>query len=134
MPVASYAKKVADPQPDELEKFFEAHKNQYAMPDSPEPGFRVPHRIAVQYFRAETDKFADAKTITEAQIKEEYEKQKDIYDRVGAALFDREKEEKAEKGEKPAGAPPKQGKPAAEEKRLVVPSQKPAAEGNPPLK
>ena len=124
VPVAAYAKKLAEPKTADIESFFEAHKNQYARPDSPEPGFRVPHRIAVQYFRGNTDKFADPKTITEAQIKEEYEKQKEMYDRFEAMLPEKPLTEKEEK--KPeAAASPKQGKPSAEEKRPPVLQQSP---------
>ncbi len=149
VPVASYAKKVPDPKPAELEKFFEAHKNQYASPDSPEPGFRVPQRIAVQYFRADTDKFADPKTITEAQIKEEYEKQKDMYDQFEALLRQQErpkadkaagkeekkeekigKGEKGEKGERKTVGP--QEKLAPEAKKPAVPQQKSAPESQKP--
>ena len=74
---------------------------------------------------ANTDKFADPKTITEAQIKEEYEKQKEMYDRFEAMLPEKPLTEKEEK--KPeAAASPKQGKPSAEEKRPPVLQQKPA--------
>ena len=135
VPVAPYAKKVAEPKTAELEAFFEDHKNQYASPDSPEPGFRVPHRIAVQYFRADTDKFADPKTITEAQIKEEYEKEKEMYDRFGALMPEKPKTEKAgksEKAEKPEAASPKQGKPSAEEKKSAPETKKSAPEAKKP--
>ena len=62
--------------------FFEENKEQIAMPDSPEPGFHQPQRIALEYVKADIEKFADPKTITDQQVRERYEKDKDKYDKL----------------------------------------------------
>ncbi len=70
--VARYAE-VPVPDAEKLEKFFTKHKAKYPRADSPEPGFRVPKRIAVQYFEADPEKLADPKAITAAEIEAEYQ-------------------------------------------------------------
>ncbi len=78
--IAGFVKQVTDPTEAELKKFFEENKTRYPSPDSPEPGFRKPHKIALEYFRADYDKFASPKTITDTEIQQQYEKHKDLYD------------------------------------------------------
>ena len=70
--VKDFTGKVAEPDEATLKEFFEKNKNNYAAADSPQPGFRVPQRIALQYFIADVDKFADPKAVTDAEVKEEY--------------------------------------------------------------
>ena len=81
VPVAQYTGKVPTPTNEEVEEFFEKYKNRYPHAASPEPGFRVPKRIAVQYFAVNLEKFADPKAITDAEIDKEYEAHKEDYDR-----------------------------------------------------
>ena len=77
VPVADYVGKVANPTEEELKTFFEENKERIAMPDSPKPGFHQPQRIALQYVKADVEKFADPKTITDQQVQERYEKEKE---------------------------------------------------------
>ncbi len=58
VPVANYLSRIDEPGDEELKTFFEQYKDRYALPDSPEPGFREPQKIALQYFKANVDKFA----------------------------------------------------------------------------
>ena len=81
VPVAQYAGKVPAPTNEEVEAFFEKYKSRYPHAASPEPGFRVPKRLAVQYFAVNLEKFADPKAITDAEIDKEYEAHKEAYDR-----------------------------------------------------
>ena len=53
IPVSDYLDKVEDPDDEVLEKFFEAHKGDLANPNSAEPGFRVPAKVAVEYVKAD---------------------------------------------------------------------------------
>ncbi len=78
VPVASYVDRVPDPGDTELETFFDEYKDKYPLPDSPEPGFRVPQRVALQYFKASLDDFV--KKVTDEEIKQQYEKNKGLYE------------------------------------------------------
>lgn len=69
------AKVTTEPSEKEIQELFEKYKDQIDDPDFPEPGFRVPRKIAIQYVKADFNKFLeDAKAqITEEQIKAEYD-------------------------------------------------------------
>ncbi len=97
LPVERYAAKVRVPDEKELKEFFDECKTRYPTPDSPEPGFRLPKRIAVQYFRANVDKFVDLKSVTDAEIKEEYERDTDYYEDKDKSLAAEEKAAEAAK-------------------------------------
>lgn len=73
LPVESFVGQVPDPDEATLLAFFEQHKSQLPHPASPEPGFREPQRIALEYFKANVD----AVEVSDAEIKEYYEKNKD---------------------------------------------------------
>ena len=47
---------------------------------SPEPGFKVPHKVAFEYFKADIDEFAKKMTVTDPEILKQYEKNKEYYD------------------------------------------------------
>ena len=81
VPVADFVDEIADPGDEQLKAFFEEHKDQYAQPSSPEPGFRVPHRVAVKYFQADGEMFRSPEVITDEEVRAEYEKNKDEWDR-----------------------------------------------------
>ena len=76
--VANYVARVDEPSDEELKAFFDEHKEEYSLPDSPEPGFREPQRVALQWFKADQEKFLAQ--VTDEEIKQRYEKNKDLYD------------------------------------------------------
>jgi len=78
--VADYVKNVDDPSEEELKKFYEENKETLPNPESPDPGFRVPHKVAFEYFKANVDKFAEK--ATDAEVLSRYEKKKDYYDQA----------------------------------------------------
>ena len=78
VPVADYVAKVDEPKDEELKTFFDEHKEEHPQPASPEPGFREPQRVALQWFKADQDKFLAQ--VTDAEIKQRYEKNKELYD------------------------------------------------------
>ena len=82
VPAANFLAEVEDPDEKTLRAFFEENKDKYASPYSPEPGFREPHRIAVNYLKAEYDKFLSPSTVTDEEVRQQYEKKKDLYDQV----------------------------------------------------
>ncbi len=75
--VVDFMDQVEDPGEDTLRAFFDEHKDRLWRPDSPEPAFREPKRIALQYFKAELDEFVDPKSVTEEEIARYYEENKD---------------------------------------------------------
>jgi hypothetical protein len=68
---------VPEPDDETVRKFFEEHKDDLRRPGSPEPGFKQPHQVALQYLKAEYEAFLDEEAITEEEIEEHYEKFKD---------------------------------------------------------
>jgi len=73
---------IKDPSDGELKGLFEKFKDKLSRPDSPEPGFRVPHKIEVQYFKADAAKFSGPGAITDEEIQNSYEKNRAYFDRL----------------------------------------------------
>jgi hypothetical protein len=149
IPVANYVDQIDEPTDEELKTFFEENKERFPLPDSPEPGFREPQRIAMQWFKADPEKFLA--TVTDEDIKKHYEENKEAYDQAekkaeSTAVEPRETEpngvekpaaEKPAASEKPAAdeKPAVPEKPAtaeksAEEEKVVTPESKTAAATN----
>ncbi len=75
--VSDFIGEIATPSDEVIASFYAEFKNAEPVPGSPMPGFKVPQKAKVQYFVAEHDKFADAKSVKDEEIKEHYEKNKD---------------------------------------------------------
>jgi len=132
VPVANYLSRIDEPGDEELKAFFEQYKQQYALPDSPEPGFREPQRIALQYFKTNLDKFAGS--VTEEEIKAHYEKNKQQYDEAQKKAEGKKAEEPSTKGakdvkpaDKPAAKETKEAKPPEAAKQPAAVKQPEAA-------
>ncbi len=91
--VANYLDRIDEPSDEELKAFFEKHKDQYPLPISPEPGFREPQKIAMEYLKADYEKFTAPNVVADEEIKARYEKNKDLYDQP-AKKPEEKKEEK----------------------------------------
>ncbi|HEX4132946.1 MAG TPA: hypothetical protein VHZ24_23135 [Pirellulales bacterium] len=126
---------VKEPSERELVAFFDEHKQEEAVPGSPKPGFKVPHKAAFEYLRADYEKFYDEAVISDKELEEEYEKHKDEKYRYSSLASEPETdeetkpEEPATKDEKPAAgdknqAETKQSEPAGKEKPSDEPSSK----------
>lgn len=77
VPVEKFVGQVADPSPAVLAEFFEKHKDVAYQPQSPDPGLREPHRVVVQYMKAEFEKLVDLKSVSDEEVREYYEKNKE---------------------------------------------------------
>lgn len=77
VPVPRFVDEVANPSEATLREFFEQRKEDPYVPTSPEPGFLEPHKIAVEYFKAEYEKLADIAEVTQEDISKYYEQFKD---------------------------------------------------------
>jgi hypothetical protein len=55
VPVERFLNSVKDPDEATLEQFFNKYKDQEDIPESPEPGFKKPKQIAIEYFKVDYD-------------------------------------------------------------------------------
>ena len=75
--VADFVGKIPDPDESTIRGFFAQHKLEFYDPWSPEPGFREPKKAAFEYLKADYATFVDRVTVTDEEIEQEYEKNKD---------------------------------------------------------
>jgi hypothetical protein len=70
--------RIPKPTDAQLAAFYEAHKDEVASPSSPEPGFKDPPGVKLEYIKADYVKFFDkAKAaITEEEIRKDFESRK----------------------------------------------------------
>jgi len=128
--VADFVDYESDPGDAVLEPFFEAHKQRYPNPYEPTPGFREPKRIAVRYFKADYERFASPETISDEEVLEEYEANKELYDRLGGSI-----EEEPEEAEGPGKPTVEESAPKGGEGPETTPPSNPASDegaGPPP--
>jgi hypothetical protein len=98
----AFIDKVPDPGDAELEKFFEQHKSTFEQLNDDgkglQPGFRQPRRVRLNYISLDYKSFeesvAKSDPVTDAQIAEHYEKNKDARYRVSTLpAIDEKKDE-----------------------------------------
>ncbi len=112
---------VKDPSEDESKALFEKYKDKLPNPSSPEPGFRLPHKIDVQYFKAEFAKFSDPATITDEEFQVAYENNRAYFDQ-----FQLEKEESKSAAPEKKGEQDKENTSEQEKKEATPAGEKPA--------
>ncbi|HQU41774.1 MAG TPA: SurA N-terminal domain-containing protein [Pirellulales bacterium] len=101
--VEDFIGEVADAPTEDLQAFFDAHKEQEPDPASPTPGFKEPKKAAFQVVVAQFENFLDEAAVTEDEIKEHYEKFKDtryLWDQY--ALSEDEDESEPDEEKKPS--------------------------------
>ncbi len=74
--VDRFVNSVSDPDEATLQKFFDKYKEKEDVPESPEPGFRIPKRIAVEYFKVDYDHLFDP-----GELEKYYEEHKEEFKR-----------------------------------------------------
>jgi len=131
VPVAQYLDRIPDPSDDDLKVFFEEYKTKYPRPDLPDPAFRVPQKIALQFFKADHDKFADA--VTDEEINARYAKDKELYDQLekGSTKDTKKPEEKKPDEAKPEEKKPEEAKPEEKKPEEAKPEEKKPEEKKP---
>ena len=92
IPVADFINQVEDPTEKELQEFFNKHKDTVKgrsrigleIHESPEPGFREPEKVRLQYLLADFDAFVDQihGEVTDEEVKAHYEEFKDQYELI----------------------------------------------------
>jgi len=140
--VKDFVSKVPNPSDAELQALFEKYKENFASPDSPLPGFKVPPKAKFQFFAAKVDDFVNAEKpkVTDDEIKKYYEDHKERFRKSDDSGSDStsksvtpEKGSTAEKAKpddknsgKPATKPGTSG--AASEKASPEKTEKPATD------
>jgi hypothetical protein len=137
--VADYVGQLAkQPTDAEIQQLYQAGKDRYAEPDSPEPGFKRRHKIAFQYAKAEFDKFLEKEmaAVTQEQVEKYYgDNKKDFVAPELPPAEEKKMETPKDGGAKPGEKPsepsekPKDSPPAKADE-TTKPQEK-AAEGKP---
>jgi hypothetical protein len=118
-----------------LRAFFEKHKERLPDPNSPEPGFREPHRIDVEYFKANYETFVDLASVSDQAIRDYYEANKEqLYkDMLPEAPPSAAPKTETPKVEAPKAEPGKTSGPAKETPKAEPPkSEAPKGTGTAP--
>ena len=74
--VADFVGEIADPSDGTVERFYDDHKEAEPRPGSPEPGFKIPQKVKIDYFQADKKNFLDPASVSEQEIKDYYEQNK----------------------------------------------------------
>ena len=117
----SLAAQVPAPSEATLQAFFERYKNDLPEARSVNPGFKEPHRATYQYLVAKQETFEAeaAKTVTDEQIKEFYDKNKTTLFRAKPAA------------EKPAADPAKPAETTPADEKKPAPAKPASVEEKP---
>lgn len=129
VPVESYFAKIEDPGDEVLKPFFMQYREELPKPDSPKPGFKKPQRVAIEYFKADMEKFTSPEAVSEDEVMEYYEKNKD-YLKQAYPPFTPEKP--AEETDKKTGEDAKTELPGLEGAADKKPAETPPAETKTP--
>ncbi len=81
VPVEAFAELVEEPSEADLRALYEKYRDRIPLPDQPEPGFRKPPRVHLQYASISVEKLVAEleKTVTDEEIKRYYEENKELY-------------------------------------------------------
>jgi hypothetical protein len=81
--VSDFVDGVADPDEPTLQAFFDEHKARLPDPASPDPGFREPEKVAVDYLKAEYEPLFEraAEAVPQEEVAKYYEEHKEDYKR-----------------------------------------------------
>ncbi|NUQ62547.1 MAG: hypothetical protein HUU20_08665 [Pirellulales bacterium] len=138
LPVAGFVNRVADPSEAVLREFFDKYKDNLPDPANPEPGFRTPRKIAIEYVKADFDQMLKTvePEITDEEVRKYYEEHKENYKREELPAIEPktapkpEVDKPAETEPAPAEKTPETAKPAEEPQKQ--PAAAPGAEAKVP--
>lgn len=128
IPVADFLEKVAEPHDSQVKQFYEQYRLKEPDPLSPEPGFKIPKRVRVQYAVAAYEKFLRPQEVSLQEIADRYDRDKDdlyvhpkllSYEAEKREQHRRLKEEQEKKDKQKQTKKQKQGKPAGAGKGLM---------------
>lgn len=76
-PVEKYIDQVPTPDERTVRSFFEEYKTRLPNPQSPEPGFKVPNKVTLEYLKADFQKWLLNTKIPDEELRRVYEERKD---------------------------------------------------------
>lgn len=124
LPVASFVEKVAEPDEVALQEFFEKYKKAAALPYGATPGFRIPPKVALEYFQVDYAKLSEATQVSDEEVAKYYEEHKEQYKRT---KFSDTSPAAPAAAEKAAPSEPAQSEPAKSEPAQSEPAPSPEA-------
>jgi len=129
--VAEFVDDVPDPTDATLLAFFDQHKDELDDPTSPDPGFREPKKVAVEYLKAEYEALfnRELEAVTAGEVDKYYQEHKEDYKQEELPGSAHEGPAAAESpSDAGGGKAPEQEKPAEQQPPA---EQKPPAEQGP---
>ena len=129
VPVEDYFAKIEDPGDEVLKEFFVKYREELPSPYSPKPGFKKPQRVAIEYFKADMEKFMSPEAVSEEDVMEYYEKNKDYLKQAYPPLTP---DKPAEETDKKAGEDAKTELPGIEGATDKKPEETPPVETKTP--
>ena len=114
LPTNDYVALTRKPAEDEVSKFYDKYKDREPVPGSPDPGFKRPKQVSLEYIVADMRDYqaTAGKTITDEQISTYYEENLDEFKRT----------EPVKAAEEPAAEEPATEEPATEEPATEEPA------------
>ena len=124
VPVEQFADMVDAPTDGELRALYDKYKDQIPVPDQPEPGFRRPPRVHLQYASIGVDNLVAEleKSVTEEEIRRYYEENKELY-RIDEPEEETEGQQEAPEQEPAAQDQPSDSKSASDKEQPGEPEK-----------
>ncbi|QDU59229.1 periplasmic folding chaperone [Planctomycetes bacterium Pan216] len=85
-PVADFVSEEEKPTDEDLQKVFDRYKEVIADPDADMIGFRVPEQVEVQYLVADLGNFTDQVKVTDKEIRDYYDNNKDEFKVISSSV------------------------------------------------
>jgi hypothetical protein len=79
LPVDRYLDKVPMPNEQQIREYFEQYKTRLPDPLSPDPGFKVPAKVTVEYLKADFQKWLTNIKLEDKDLRDYYEQHKDEF-------------------------------------------------------
>ncbi|WP_347246202.1 hypothetical protein [Thermogutta sp.] len=133
-PVEKYIDQVPAPDERTVRAFFDEYKTRLPNPQSPEPGFKVPNKVTLEYLKADFQKWLLNTKIPEEELRRVYEERKDdLFVRPAPPPTEATSTSPSESGQT-AGNPSSGGSPQGSPESTQAPSagtEKPPASSTP---
>ncbi len=79
VPVERYFERTPSPTEQQVREYFESHKDRLPDPSSPEPGFKIPAKVTVEYIKGDYQKWLVNVKLSDEELRNYYEQHKDEF-------------------------------------------------------
>ncbi len=79
IPVERYYERAPTPNDQQVREYFESHKEKLPDPSSPEPGFKIPAKVTVEYLKGDLQKWLVNVKLSDEELRNYYEQHKDEF-------------------------------------------------------